>query len=99
MSTSEINFLSSQIFVLTSILVIGSHAAPRSSSSSRERRSLGLMKLGLDLASGSGGFSSGVAAGVADSFSSLSTASKIGAGILVAKPLALALLGKCRLNH
>ena len=76
------------------VLAFASQAAP----SSRDRRSLGLMKFGYNLVSGggsAGGFSSGLAAGVADSFAGLSTAAKIGTGLVIAKPLALGLLGKC----
>ena len=86
-----------QIAVLCLIIASGCQAAP----ASRERRSLGLLKYGYNLVSGggSGGFSSGVAAGVADSFAGLSTAAKIGTGLVIAKPLALGLLGKCNFIH
>ena len=75
--------------LVTSLLVLGSSAVPLH----RNKRSLGLIKLGYDFATK--GFTAGLGEGLITGFSDLSTSGKIGAGLLMAKPVALTLLGKC----
>ena len=75
--------------LLVTILVLGSSAGPLK----RNKRSLGLLKLGYDWATQ--GLSAGLSEGLITGFSDLSTGGKIGAGLLMAKPVALTLLGKC----
>ena len=77
--------------LLVSLLVLGTSAGP----ANRSKRGLGLIKLGYDWATQ--GLTSGISEGLGTGFADLSTGGKIGAGLMVAKPLALALLGKCKL--
>ena len=79
-----------QVF-LVSLLLLASQARP---AHKRSKRGLGLIKLGYDWATQ--GLSAGISDGLISGFSDLSTSSKIGAGLLMAKPLALTLLGKCK---
>lgn len=73
-----------QVLLVTSLALTSVLGAPR------ERRSLGLIKYGINRGSG---FLAGLSDGLAStsSFSGLSTAGKIGAGVA----LPLGLLGKC----
>ena len=66
----------------------------------REKRSLGLVQLGVNTATG---LSSGVVGAGVSALSAAQavgagalTAAKIGAGVAIAKPLAFGLLGKCK---
>ena len=77
-----------QVF-LVSLLLLAATAQP----AHRSKRGLGLIKLGYDWATQ--GLSAGISDGLLSGFSDLSTSGKIGAGLMVAKPLALTLLGKC----
>ena len=76
--------------LLVSLLLIASEARP----AHRSKRGLGLIKLGYDWATQ--GLSAGISDGLLSGFSDLSTGGKIGAGLMIAKPLALTLLGKCK---
>ena len=72
------------------LLLLAGEARP----SHRSKRGLGLIKLGYDWATQ--GLSAGIQDGILSGFSDLTTSGKIGAGLMVAKPLALTLLGKCK---
>ena len=76
--------------LLVSLLLIASEARP----AHRSKRGLGLIKLGYDWATQ--GLSAGISDGLLSGFSDLSTGGKIGAGLMIAKPIALTLLGKCK---
>ena len=84
----------SQVLLIATVVVLGVSSAP-SSSRPRNRRSLGLVKLGYDKILGSD-FLSGVASGVGSSFGELSTGSQVLNTLAIAKPIALGLIGKCK---
>ena len=78
-----------QVLLVSLLLVLATEARP----AHRSKRGLGLIKLGYDWATQ--GLSAGISDGLLSGFSDLSTGGKIGAGLMIAKPLALTLLGKC----
>ena len=90
---------------MLSVIVLTVHSAP--GLHRRNRRSLGLIKLGYNTLVGDrmGGFLDGVWDGVGDAGSSwdlwndLSTMQKIGVSIPIAKAVGLGLVGKCEFKY
>ena len=85
-----------QITLVLSVIVLSVQSAP--GLHRRNRRSLGLIKLGYDTLVGDGGdtFLGGILSGAASPFNDLSTLQKIGVSIPMAKAVGLGLLGKCK---